>query len=174
MIVGERSGLPAIVFRFQWPEAIRNDINSRDNPQGSITNSDLEMAALLMLFLALEGSAPSLGGKRVALYSDNTPTVHWVQRLASKRSDAAMQLIRALALRLQVNKASPLTTLHIEGSQNAMTDIPSRSFGGVSKWHCTNDRVFLTMYNTLFPLPNQESWTLFHLSSRPSEGQSQH
>jgi hypothetical protein len=166
MIVGENSSLPPVVFRFQWPEAIREDINSTDNPNGSITNSDLEMAALLMLFLVLEGCAPALSDKRVALYSDNTPAVHWVQRLASKRSDAAMQLIRALALRLQVKKASPLTTLHIEGSQNSMTDIPSRSFGGVKKWYCANDSDFLTMYNSMFPLPNQESWTLFRLSSK--------
>jgi hypothetical protein len=77
-----------------------------------------------------------------------------------------MQLIRALALRLQVNRASPLTTLHIEGDQNAMTDIPLHSFGGVQKWYCAHDTDFLAMYNSLFPLPNQELWNLFHLSSR--------
>jgi hypothetical protein len=41
----------------------------------------------------------------VTLFSDNSPTVHWVERLAAKHSKVAMQLIRALALRLQLANA---------------------------------------------------------------------
>ncbi len=165
VVFGEGSPTPPTVFRFQWPDDIRRDVRSASNPDGSITNSDLEMAALVMLFLVIEGTVSDLATKRVALYSDNSPSVHWVQRLAARNSDAAMQLIRVLALRMQVHRISPLTTLHIEGSQNSMTDIPSRSFGSVKKWHCATDHAFLTLYNSLFPLPTQDSWTLFRLSS---------
>jgi hypothetical protein len=81
--------------------------------------------------LACHGKVcPDLMEKHVALFSNNTPTVSWVTRLASKKSPVAELLIRALALHLKMTHTCPLTPLHIAGSQNAMTDIPSRSFGG--------------------------------------------
>jgi hypothetical protein len=166
IIIGENVALPPTVFRMQWPAEITRAVQSGQNPQGTITNSDLELAGLLLLFLVLESVVGDLANMHVALYSDNSPSVHWVQRLASKSSQVAMQLIRALALRLQVTKASPLTTLHIAGQDNAMTDVPSRSFGSTARWYCPTDTQFLTLYNNLFPLPNQESWTAYRLSSK--------
>ena len=79
-----------------------------------------------------------------------------------KLGGLAGQLLRALALRLKMKGASPLTPLHIAGKQNAMTDIPSRSFGSVPQWHCKTDADLLHLFNTKFPLPNQASWTVFH------------
>ena len=61
--------------------------------------------------------------------------------------------------------ASPLTPLHITGVDNSLTNIPSRSFGPDPKWHCDTHDKFLTFYNTLFPLENQASWTIYHPSS---------
>ena len=84
--------------------------------------------------------------------------------MATRSDGVAGELLRALALRLKESKVSPLTTLHVPGKQNAMTDIPSRSFGSEKKWHCTNDADFLTLFNETFPLPKQASWTVF----RPS------
>jgi len=102
----------------------------------------------------------------VALFSDNSPTVHWVRRMAAKGSLVAGQLIRALALRLKTTKVSPLTPLHIEGEKNAMTDIPSRSFNPRKKWYCADDAALCSLFNDKFPLPNQQSWTVFHVSSK--------
>ena len=165
VIIGEAMAIPPTVFRYEWPEFVQADLCSEANPGGSITNSDLELAALLLLFLVIETVVGNLQDKHVVLYSDNSPSVHWVQRLAVRSSPAAMQLIRALALRLHTTRASPLTTLHIAGNSNAMTDVPSRSFGSDPKWHCPSDAQNLTLYNTLFPLPSQESWNHFRLSS---------
>jgi hypothetical protein len=50
--------------------------------------------------------------------------------------------------------------LHIAGDQNAMTDIPSRSFGSKPKWHFQSELDFLTFFNNSFPLPCQNSWML--------------
>ena len=168
IIIGENKAVPPTVFRLAWPDDIKRDIVSQNNPTGSITNSDLEMAGLILLWLVMEEVCPDLNGAHVALFSDNSPTVHWVERLASRHSVVAMQLIRALALRMQQRKTSPLTPLHIAGIQNAITDIPSRSFGSIPKWHCPTDSHLLTMFNTLFPLPSQASWNVFHLSSEIS------
>jgi hypothetical protein len=50
--------------------------------------------------------------------------------------------------------------LHIAGDQNAMTDIPSRSFGSEPKWHFHTDLDLLTFFNKTFPLPQKNSWTV--------------
>ena len=164
VIIGENKAIPPVVFRLQWPEDISKSIVSDSNPEGTITNSDLEMAGLLMLWLVME-SVCHVENAHVALFSDNSPTVHWVQRLAAKHSTIAMQLVRALALRLQLAKASPLTPMHISGVNNSLTDIPSRSFGSNPDWYCKTDTQLLTLFNSTFPLPQQGSWTVFHLSS---------
>ena len=165
VIVGERRSVPPTVFRLQWPDEIRNSIVSATNPHGTITNSDLEMAGLLMLWLVMEDVCTPLTDAHVALFSDNSPTVHWVQRLAAKHSAVAMQMVRALALRLHVLHTSPLTPLHIAGKKNALTDIPSRSFGSEQKWYCKTDADLTRLFNASFPLPNQASWTVYQLSS---------
>jgi hypothetical protein len=139
-----------------------NSTTVKTAPKGA---TDLEMAGLLMLWIVMENVCHPVHGKHVALFSDNSPTVHWVQRLAARHSPIAMQLIRALALRLQIQLASPLTPLHTAGTNNAMTDIPSRSFGSEPKWHCKTDADLLHLFNSSFPLPHQASWTVFHLSS---------
>ena len=168
IIVGENDSLPPTVFRGQWPLDIKHTLLTYDNPQGTITNSDLEMAGLLILWLVIEAICPNLRGKNVALFSDNTPTVSWVQRLASKRSRVGEQLIRALALRLKTTGCCPLTPIHVAGSQNGMADMASRSFGSERKWHHNSDTSFAVAFNALFPLPRQHTWTVFRLTPRIS------
>ena len=81
--------------------------------------------------------------------------------MASRRSRVAAQLVRALALRLKQAGACPLTPLHIAGEKNAMTDIPSRSFGSNPSWHCRTNHELRLLYIKKFPLPNQQSWTVY-------------
>ena len=101
-------------------------------------------------------------GNHVAVFSNNQPTVSWVDQSASKSSVVAEQLLRALALRLKMKGASPLTPFHIAGKQNSMTDVLSRSFGSEPKWHCKTDTDLLFLFNNKFPLSNKASWTVFH------------
>ena len=75
VVLGELSGLPPTVFRLQWPADISSELVSFENPKGKIMNSDLEMAGLLLLWLCLEGVAPTLAHKHVALFGDNSPSV---------------------------------------------------------------------------------------------------
>ncbi len=126
---------------------------------------DLEMAGLLFLWLVMESVCGNFQEKQVTLFSDNSPTVGWVRRLATRGSLVSAHLIWALALRLKLKGTCPLTPLHIAGEENLMTDIPSRSFGSEPKWCCKSNHDLLTLFNTLFPLPSQNSWTVFQLSS---------
>ena len=164
VIVGENKACIPTVFRYEWPPDIKREINSEKNPSGKLTNSDLECAGLLILYLVMEDVCNIDKGTHVALFSDNSPTVHWVRRLASKSSQVAGQLIRALALRLGMSGASPLTTLHIPGDENGITDIPSRSFGKPAKWHCKDESELLTLFQSKFPLPDQQSWNVYQIT----------
>ena len=163
IIIGEDKACIPTVFRLAWPDDIKELYRAK-----KITNSDLEMAGLLLLWLVIEEVCPDLRKPYVALFSDNSPTVGWVKRLAARGSLVAMQLVRALTLRVKQSGASPLTPLHIRGEENAMTDIPSRSFGSNSAWLCKNDDELLTLFNSKFPLPNQASWTVFSPSNAVS------
>ena len=135
-----------------------------DNPVGDITISDLEMAAEVLGFLVLEACTP-LRWKHVGVCSDNTATVAWQRRGASKRSAIANRLLRVLAIRQRVNRASPLVTRHLAGVRNHLGDIPLRSFGYKAEWHFENDLDFLSFFNETFPLPEQNCWTGFRLAN---------
>lgn len=129
-----------------------------DNPRGCANNSNLEPAEFVLLFMVIEAVMGNLAGRHIALYlySDNTLTVHGVRWLAARSSLAAMNIIQVLVPQLQMTKASTITTLHIEGTQNAMMDIPSWLFGSTDKWHCAINASFLTLHSSFSPLPTQE------------------
>ena len=124
------------------------------------------MAGVLILWLVMEAVCQPSQEKRVALFSDNLPAVGWTKRLASCKSLVTKHFVQALALRIKTNKTCPLTTLHIKGKLNLISDVPSRSFGSTPAWHCTLDESFLTLSNSLFPLPLQNFWTGFRLNSK--------
>ncbi len=163
--MGELSPLPPTVFLIPWPTDISADLVLFNTPQGRINNSEREMSGLLLLWLCLEGVAPDMVQKHVALFSDNSPTVSWVEKMASKKSRIAAQLVRMLAFRVNLRQACPLTAVHIPGVENALTNIPSCSFGSVPKWHCRSDDALLTLFNKTFPLPEQVSWTCFQFNT---------
>ena len=73
VIVGKNRGCTPIVFRLQWPPDITANVKSASNPNGMITNSDLEMAGLLLLLLVMEDVVCNPKKVNVALFSDNTP-----------------------------------------------------------------------------------------------------
>ena len=54
------------------------NVNSAENPEGRITNSDLEMAGIVMAWLVVEGVGGDLTEKTVALFGDNTPSISWI------------------------------------------------------------------------------------------------
>jgi hypothetical protein len=147
------------VFWWEWSQDVKTLYLSK-----KITNSNLKMAGLLFLWLVMESVCGNLRKKRVALFSNNLPMVGWVRRLATRGSLVLAHLIRALAFRLKLKGTCPITPLHIAGEENSMTDIPLRSFGSEPKWLWKSNPKLLTLFNTLFPLPNQNSWAVFQIS----------
>jgi len=153
---GLEKQLPPIVWRVEFPPDIQQQLVSHENPQGKISNSDLEMVGLILQWLVLENFA-ELAHAHVACWCDNTPTVAWASRLLSTKAKKAARLLRILALRMIACQASPLTTLHIEGERNHMADFASRSFLDFK-----NSTDFLTEFHRRFPLPQEASWIEYH------------
>ena len=154
------------VWEVPFPQEIQKRLVSWSNPKGDITNSDLEMAAHLMQWLALEFTH-DVRHQHAAIASDNTPTVAWANRLDSKRSQVAKRLLRVLAVRQRVCRASPLLTISIAGKDNDMADAASRWFKDDTKYETDlPDTVFLPRFNAAFPLPQGASWKRFHFSSK--------
>ena len=88
IIIGEEKSCIPTVFRLACPEDIKELFH-----KGEITNSDLEMAGLLMPWLVIEEVYSKLRAAHVALFSENSPTIGWVKRLAARGSLVAMQLV---------------------------------------------------------------------------------
>ena len=161
IVIGEGLPLPPTVFRGEWPQDIKASLISPQNPNGSLSINDLEMAGFLFTWLVMEAICTDLRQKNIALFSDNSPSISWVERLASRRSIVGARLVRALAMRMKMCAVCPLTPLHVAGKRNSMADTASRSFGSDKRWHCRSDSDFACMFNTLFPLPSQNMWTVF-------------
>ena len=143
-----------------FPQDITDRLVSFKNRKGDITNSDLEMAGVLLQWLVLEHIAPiSLKFAHIGIYSDNTPTVAWASRLNSSSSTIASHLLRALALRQHIHQTSPLFTVSIKGECNKMADVASRSFRDKS----FSSQPFLTAFSAQFPLPQNTCWKEFQL-----------
>jgi hypothetical protein len=161
VVMGETLQCIPTVFCWEWPQDVSANIRLFSNPVGTITNFDLEMAGVLILWLVMKAVCQPLKEKQVALFSDNLPAVGLTKHLASCKLLVAKHFVQALALRIKTNKTCHFTTLHIKGKLNSNSDVPSRSFGSTPAWHCTSDKSFLTLFNSLFPLPSQNSWTGF-------------
>ena len=63
VMVGKLSECVPTVFRWRWLEDICRRLVSVENPAGTINNSDLEMAGLLLLWLVIEGIGGPLAEK---------------------------------------------------------------------------------------------------------------
>jgi hypothetical protein len=155
---GER-GIDPIVWRVEFDNAIASQVVSDDNPHGRLTNSDLEMAAVLLQYIVLQQEV-DMQFARAGVLSDNTPTVAWTTRMADKsQSPTAGRLLRGLAAMQRASQAGPLTVASIAGVENSMADVASRSFGQ----NRVPDTCFLAQFTNSFPLPQQQSWRHVHL-----------
>ena len=154
-----------IVWRIKWPDEVRRRLVTFANSTDDITNSDLKMAAEVLVWLVLGGVIPTRW-IHAGVFSDNSATVSWQTWGVSQRSIVENQLLHILTILLRKNRESPLITRHLAGDRNALGDIPSRSHGYKAAWHFHNNTDFWTFFNESFPLPSQNSCTGFRLDDK--------
>ncbi len=85
VIIGKLSPCRPTVFQHQWPPDIMASEVLHKNRGGKITNLDLEIAGLLLLWLMIKHVCTTLTEKRVALFSDNEKIRPWARGLRVMR-----------------------------------------------------------------------------------------
>ena len=92
------------------------------------------------------------------------PTVLWMDHIASKTLVVAGQLVGMFAPWIKKAMVSLVTPLWNWGAESLLADVLLWLFGRDPTWHCKSNNNVLPVSNTLYPLPNQSSWTVFHPS----------
>ena len=156
-----------VVWREAFPSDISSEVISDDNPSGRLTNSDLELAAEVLAIGVALSSAPTVKHAPLGTLCDNTPTVSWIDRMASKsKSPTAGRLLRGLAFMLYTCHAGRLTTVHVPGVDNVMADIASRPSKAQTMFCAPSpltDAAFRSSFDTVFPLPDNQTWSLVNV-----------
>ena len=138
--------LPPTVWRVQWPSDVSKALVSDANPKGYLTNSDLEMAGVLLHQLVLAHLVP-LHHVRSIIHCDNSPSVSWVTNMSlrSASSNSAHRLLRGLAMLQRHTHSSPPCLVSIAGVDNILADVASRQIS------LPSDSQFLTYFSARFP-----------------------
>jgi hypothetical protein len=156
--------MPPSVWQEAFPHDIATDVISDDNPAGSITNSDLELAAEVLAIGVILEEAPTIRHAPLGTLCDNTPIISWVEKMASKSSTpTAGRLLRGFAFMLHCHHAGRLTTVHMPGPENVMADIALRPTKAQQLFHSPSvlsDTAFCSAFNAAFPLPDNQQWML--------------
>ena len=100
--------------------------------------------------------------KRAVAFCDNTPSVAWVTRMASRSSRVGARLVRGLAIRARAMEMCLPSALSVPGASNDMADVASRSFRRESGAVMTDDEL-LSHFASHFPLPQSRSWRIVTL-----------
>ena len=87
-----------MVWRYPWPVDIIAGIVSSMNKEGTITNSDLEIAALVLHEATLLMAVPEARLAAPRSGSDNTPTVSWSTKETSTINPVVADLLHLRAL----------------------------------------------------------------------------
>ena len=142
-----------ILWRARFPPEVQRLLVSQDNPSGSITNSDLELAGAVAHDDVLATSAPRIAHTSTCSFSDNTPAVSWKTKGSTTTTGPAAYLLHIAALHRRHFRYQ--NQLHyLPGPLNSMADDCSRL------WKLS-DRDLLTYFNSRYP--QSTSWSMHHL-----------
>ena len=86
------------MWRNPWPPDIIKVLISDKNPEGNLTNSNLELAVLVLHEATLLDTCPEATIAALQLGSDDMPTVSWSTREASTINPVFAELLCIRAL----------------------------------------------------------------------------
>lgn len=142
----------AFVWRHRFPTDIQQRMVSWENPQGDITNSDLELAGTVAHHDVM-AHALDIRERTVATASDNTPAVSWQHKGSTTTTGPAAYLLRLQAFHQRHHRYLPRLS-YIPGPANVMADDASRLWD-------LSDEDFLTHFDSTYP--QMRSWRFCHL-----------
>lgn len=128
-------------WRLPFPLAIPTHLVSEENPQGTLTNSDLELCAILAQ-CDLISKTTNTHHKTLLVHSDNVAAISWLQKGSTATSKVPARLLRLHALQ-QRHFQHLCHATYIPGDLNTVADI-------LSRWHHLSDTALLAFLNTQY------------------------
>jgi hypothetical protein len=113
------AGAP-LVWRAEFPQEVMSRLVTTENPTGTITNSDLELAASI-LQKDVVAHAYDIRERTISSGSDNIATVSWKRRRSTTTTSAPAYLLRLQAMHQQYHRYITID-YYIPGPANAMAD----------------------------------------------------
>ena len=142
-----------ILWRAEFDKKIQDLLVSTDNPSGSITNSDLELAGAIAHDDILVQALRNPTHISSCTFSDNTPAIAWKTKGSTTTTGPAAYLLQTSALhRRHFRYNNELH--HISGPTNTMADDCSRL------WKMSDSQL-VDYFNVNYP--QAISWQLHHL-----------
>jgi hypothetical protein len=138
------------LWRLPVPADLSEQLVSDKNRSGTITNSDLELAATV-LHHECSVTHADVRERTVHTGCDNTPSVAWQRKKSVTTNSPPSYLLRLQALHQRFHRYYPVVS-YLPGIVNDMADIMSRA------WHLTDDEILL-LFETRFP--QTRSWKLW-------------
>jgi hypothetical protein len=141
---------PPLVWRRRFPPSVQRNLVSMTNPHGSVTNSDLELAATVIQHDAICHNY-DVRELTVHTSTDNRATQAWQRKGSTTTNAVPAFLLRLQAIHQRFYRYIPLHS-YLPGKLNAMADDASRL------WQLSDDD-FLTHFNATYP--QDRSWQLY-------------
>jgi hypothetical protein len=131
-----------LLWRSPFEPRITNQLVTFANPSGTITNSDLELAASITQHDVLTQQV-DIREATIHNLSDNMATVWWKRKGATSTTGPASRLLRVQSLHQRHHHYLPLFD-YIPGTSNAISDDCSRH------WDFTDSQL-LAHFNIVYP-----------------------
>ena len=143
------TSVPPLVWRASFPASVQSDLVSTSNPNGRITNSDLELAGQIANLDVLTQHR-DCRERTVSSLTDNISARSWQRKGSTTTLGPAAYLLRIQALHQRHHRYLNQSD-YIPGPANAMADDASRL------WHLS-DTAFLCHLNSTYP--QSKPWKL--------------
>ena len=140
------------LWRERFPPEVVSKLVSFENPQGTITNSDLELTGTIAHDDILAQTVP-VSHVSTRTFTDNTPALAWRTKGSTTTTGPAAYLLQLSALHRRHYRYKNYTDF-LPGHLNVLADKCSRL------WHLTDPQL-LTYFNTNYP--QETSWQLLRL-----------
>ena len=140
-----------ILWRLQWPQWVRDRLATWENPNGTISNSDLELAGGL---LQLECIAQTLDVRERTVLSrgDNLNTTFWERKGSATTNSVPAYLLRLFGIHQRYHRYVPRFD-YLSGKSNWVADLLSRDF------HLSWPQIYSRLSHCLDQSVGYQVWT---------------
>jgi hypothetical protein len=137
--------LQPLLWRYQWPAEITQRLITSDNPRGTISISDLELAGGI-LHLDIICQQFDVRERTVLSKTDNLAALFWQRKGSTTSHTVPPHLLRLLGIHQRMHHYVPRHD-YIPGGSNPLADDASRLFH-------LSDHHFLSHFNHTYPQDN--------------------